>query len=125
MILGGVALIKGRIPHASEAMVMISKEIDPFLKESGFIPNAPFDYINGIIRFGEKYSSAAEIPPIIKKYREQPFAVEVPMDEIRPMSLCDTRRAFDRVVILTLKQIAEKYRLPMDGLSKYEHHVSM
>lgn len=123
VVLGGVGLIKGDIREAGRAMIAITEEINPFLVSDGFLDGAPFELLNGIIRFGTKRMSSPEIRPIDKKHRELPFAVEVEMAPLKRASVETVKAAFLEVLIPALFEIASKYNLPTSGLASFNERT--
>jgi hypothetical protein len=119
VVLGGVGLIKGDIRECGLAMVEITREINPYLVEDGFLKNAPFELLNGIIRFGTKFDPYAEVGPLSRRRKELPFAVEVEMAPLKRATREEVKTAFQRALIPALFAIAEKYGLPTNGLRKY------
>lgn len=119
VVLGGVGLIKGSIREAGPAMVEITTELNPFLIEDGFLEDAPFNLLHGIIRFGSKYDPHSQIGPIDKKNNELPFAVEVELAPLRRASKDEIVNKFLMVLIPALFTIASKYDLPKKGLKNF------
>ncbi|WP_339730426.1 Imm39 family immunity protein [uncultured Gimesia sp.] len=119
IVLGGVGLIKGSIREAGPAMVEITTELNPFLVEDGFLEDAPFNLLHGIIRFGTKYDPHSQVGPIDKKNNELPFAVEIELDPLRRASKDEVINKFLMALIPALFAIASKYDLPKRGLMKF------
>jgi len=119
LVLGGVGLIKGDIRESGHAMVEIFDEINPYLVGDGFVSNAPFKLLNGIIRFGTKFDPHAEVGPIDKRHNELPFAVEVEMAPLRRASREKVKSEFLKAVIPALFAIAIEYDLPVAGLTAF------
>lgn len=67
VMLGGVGLIKGSIREAGPAMVEITTELNPYLVEDGFLADAPFKLLHGIVRFGTKLDPHSQIGPVDQK----------------------------------------------------------
>jgi hypothetical protein len=43
LLIGGVALVRGRVRDAGPVMVEICKGLEPLLRESGYVYSAPFE----------------------------------------------------------------------------------
>lgn len=119
VVLGGVGIIKGSINEAGPAFVDIFDEINPWLIEDGFLTNAPFKLINGIIRFGTGHDKTVEIGPIDRRNNELPFTAQVAMLPLRRAPKDEVKQVFLSVVIPALFSIAAKYELPTRGLQAY------
>lgn len=119
VVLGGVGLIKGSIREAGPAMVAITTELNPFLVEDGFLSDAPFKLLHGIIRFGTKFDSHSQVGPIDYKNNELPFAVEIELAPLRRASKDEVIKGFLAALIPALFTIASKYELPKKGLKHF------
>lgn len=119
IVLGGVGLVEGDIRESGFAMVEITKEINPYLVNDGFLANAKFKLCHGIIRFGTKCDPFAQIGPISKRHNELRFAVEVEMGPLKRASREAVKAAFLKALIPCLFAIAVKYELPTAGLIAY------
>lgn len=119
IVLGGVGLIKGDIRESGHAMVEITKEINPYLVKDGFLANAPFKLLNGVIRFGTQFDPHAEVGPIDKRNNELPFAVEVEMAPLKRAPKEEVKAEFLRALIPALFAISLDYDLPVNGLVAY------
>jgi hypothetical protein len=116
LLIGGVSLIKGRVREAGLAMKEICDDLNPFLKEIGFVDNAPFKTVSMIIRFGEKTDLTPDYEPINKRYSELPVAVEMELSGLRVASKDVVKSAFVKATIGVLLDVAKKYDLPSEPL---------
>lgn len=114
LLLGGVGLVKGRIREANRALVAVCDELDPVLKTSGFRKEAPFNRLDGIIRFGENNNYDPELERI--KDNGLPFAIEVEMTPLRAADFETVKNAFRLATISALITIGKKYQLPIEQL---------
>lgn len=119
LMLGGVGLVRGSIPNAGPILVEISKEINPYLVGDGFLADAPFDLLHGIIRFGTKFDPHAEVGPIDKRHNELPFAVEVELIPLKRASKEEVKAEFLKALIPALFAISLDYDLPVNGLTAF------
>jgi hypothetical protein len=116
LLLGGVGLIRGDIKNAGPALVAVCDELDPVLRSSGFAERAPFERLDGIIRFGERTTETPELGPIQRG--GLPFAIEVPLAPLRRASLEVVQGAFRRACLLALIHIGRVYDLPVAALEE-------
>jgi hypothetical protein len=116
LLIGGVSLIKGRVKEAGLAMKEICDDLEPLLKEIGFVDNAPFKTVSMIIRFGEKTDLTPDYEPISKRHSELPVAVEMELASLRMASKDVVKSAFVKATIDVLLDVARKYDLPAEPL---------
>lgn len=116
LLIGGVSLIKGRVREAGLAMKEICDDLEPLLKEIGFVDNAPFKTVSMIIRFGEKTDLTPDYEPINKRHSELPVAVEMELSALRVASKDVVKSAFVKATIDVLIDVAKKYDLPSEPL---------
>lgn len=116
LLIGGVSLIKGRVREAGLAMKEICDDLEPLLKEIGFVDNAPFNTVSMIIRFGEKTDITPDYEPINKRHSELPVAVEMELSGLRVASKDVVKSAFIKATIDVLLDVAKKYDLPSEPL---------
>lgn len=109
-------MIKGRVKEAGIAMQEICYELEPLLKEVGFVDNAPFKTVSMIIRFGEKTDLTPDYDPINKRHSELPVAVEMELAGLRMASKDVVKSAFVKATIDVLIDVAKKYDLPFEAL---------
>jgi hypothetical protein len=119
LVLGGVGLVKGSIRHAGPVMVEIVQEINPYLVDDGFLADASFQLLSGIIRFGTKFDPHAQVGPIDKRNNELLFAVEVELAPLKRASKEEVKAEFLKALIPALFAIALSYRLPVKGLTAF------
>lgn len=109
-------MIKGRVREAGLAMQEICNDLEPLLKEMGFVDNAPFKTVSMVIRFGEKTDLTPDYDPINKRYSELPVAVEMELAGLRVASKDVVKSAFVKATINVLIDVAKKYNLPSEPL---------
>lgn len=119
LVLGGVGRIKGGIRHGGPAMVEITQEINRYLVSDGFLRDAPFHLLNGIIRYGTRFDPHAEVGPIDKRNSELPFAMEVELAPLRRASKEQVKAEFLKALIPALFAISIEYGLPINGLTAF------
>jgi hypothetical protein len=119
LAVGGVGLKRGRIVNSQKAMISLATELNPYLIESGFLDDAPFSLVNFIFRYGDRFSTVADIDPVDTKNDELPVAAEVPLDQLRVSNVEDVKRAFASVLIPALRAVATLYDLPQEGIRRF------
>ena len=81
ILIGGVALIKGRIRNDGMSMVRICDLLEASV--ASWISDAPFDTISLIVRYGEDTTDGVEIGAINTRHSELPVAVQVALSELQ------------------------------------------
>ena len=112
-------MIRGSVRYGGPAMVEIFDEINPYLVGDGFLADAPFGLLNGIIRYGTKFDPHAEVGAIDKRNNELPFAVEVEMARLKRASKDEVKAEFLKALIPALFAISLEYELPANGLTAF------
>ncbi len=118
LLIGGVALVKGKVQDAGVIMVEICYELEPMLRKVEFTERAPFYTISLIIRFGDQNSLEPEYQRISRKYDELPVAIEVDMARIRRQPKEILKPIFGRATMIVLRNVALKYNLPSEFLDE-------
>ena len=121
LLIGGVSLVKGRIPDAGVVMQEICNQLEPLLAETGYIDNAPFKTVSLILRFGEKTDFTPIYEPINKRYSELPVAVELQLAALRSADKDTVINEFFSATIGVLIDVARKYSLPFGELEKIKN----
>jgi hypothetical protein len=116
LLIGGVSLVKGRVREAGPAMLEICDDLEPLLKEIGFVDNAPFKTVSMIIRFGETTDLTPNYEPISKRHSELPVAVEMELAGLRMANKDVVKSTFVKATIDVLLDVAKKYDLPSKAL---------
>jgi hypothetical protein len=116
LLIGGVSLIKGRVKQAGPVMKEICDEVEPILKEIGFVDDAPFKTVSLIIRFGEKVDLTPDYGPIDKRHKELPVAVEMELASLRVASSDVVKKALLKATVDVLIDVAKKYDLSSKSL---------
>jgi hypothetical protein len=112
LLIGGVALVKGRVRDAGAIMVEICDAWEPILRSKGFVKDAPFNTVSLVIRFGEKESAEAELARIDGRNKELPVSYELPMAVLRSADRATVKGFFSKATEKALERVAEKYDLP-------------
>ncbi|MCG3178153.1 MAG: hypothetical protein BIFFINMI_00476 [Phycisphaerae bacterium] len=119
VVLGGVGVVKGSVRNAGPAMVKITREINPYLVEDGFLLKAPFCLLNGVFRYGMRFDPHAGVGPIDIAHRELPFSMEVELAVIARASKEEVEAVFLKALVPALFAIALEFDLPVAGLTAF------
>lgn len=117
IVIGGVALVIGRLKGDGAAMVQICDELDPLLDTSEFVSNAPFKFVSLIIRYGTKVEIVPVYQGIAKKNGALRIAIELDMNDLKAANKKGTLK--DVFAVATLKaliDVGKKYHLPVERL---------
>ena len=116
LLLGGTGTVPGRIRNAGPALVAVCDELDPLLSENGFRTAAPFERIDGIIRFVGRCSDQFAIGPIREGGLQ--ITMEAEMAPLQRAPLSEVTNAFRSVTVRALLEVAKQYRLPSHGIER-------
>lgn len=109
-----VSLTKARPPRKKDrATLMIRDNLDSYIKQSGFLDNAPFIWIALSIRYGLKNDEKPGYQRISKKYGDLPVYIEIDTHELLEHKEDEATlyRIHYRPCLLALIDIAKKYKL--------------
>lgn len=123
LLIGGVALVMGRLRGGGAAMVEICDELEPLLTSSGFLDNASFDVVSLIIRYGLVNRTKPEYQRINKRYSELPIAVELDMDMLLAAGKKKLKDIFHLATLVALIDVGKKYNLPIEALESKKQEV--
>jgi hypothetical protein len=118
LLIGGVALVKGRVPNAGPVMVEICDELEPVLCEGCYTRNAPFETVSLILRFGTRRCFIPEYRPVDKSHKELPVSVELEMEALRRMNPAELKREFTVATLEALIHAGHKFNLPTEMLEQ-------
>lgn len=117
LVIGGVALVKGRLRGDGSAMIDVHNEIDQLLTAINFTEEAPFKYVSLIIRYGIKNETKPKYQGIAKKYDELMIAIELDMTLLKSADKNGTLKSVFQIATLdALIDVANKYQLPAKTL---------
>jgi hypothetical protein len=124
ILIGGVALVLGRLKKDGSAMVEVCNELDPLLTSINFAEKAPFEYVSLIIRYGVKNDTKPKYQGIAKKYGELRVAIELDMDKLKSADKDETiKTVFEVATLDALIHVGEKYQLPVKKLVEKRQEV--
>ena len=117
LLIGAVALVKGRVREDGKAMVKICDEFEPYFEKENFLENAPFDVISLIIRYGKITNHVPEIEKI-NRYSELEVAIELAMDSVRKADYSKLEMMIRKATLHSIIQVGKKYKLPTETFGK-------
>ena len=125
LVIGGVALVRVRLKNTGEAIDLVRDELEKVILQSDFLAAAPFKWIGLVFRYGSQDSTSPVYQRINKTHGDLPVSIEVDAQALVGADLEAVRAKFRQAAILTLLDVAEKYKLPTSALEelrvKLEH----
>lgn len=112
LLIGAVGLVKGNVRNDCQAMIEISKMLEPEFESTGFLDDAPFDVVSLILRYGETWGGVKV--ERINRHKEVEVAVELPMAEVRSMDFDSLSKTVMIATLQSLVEVGDKYDLPRD-----------
>lgn len=124
LLIGGTALVVGKLKGDGPAMVEVCDELEPLLTASGFFENAPFKYVSLIIRYGLVNNTKPEYRPVIKKYGELPIAIELDISSLKSADSHRLKQIFSLATVEALIDVGSKYQLPVVDLLRKKEELT-
>lgn len=120
ILIGGVGLVKGSLRGIGKFMLEVCNDFEPVLQEYKFTESAPFHTISIIIRVGERSDFDPEYGSVNRRSDEIPVSVQIDMKELHEIAMDKgkMRQLVADIAINILYDIAKKYSLPIEALSK-------
>ncbi|MBN8241246.1 immunity protein 39 [Marinobacter hydrocarbonoclasticus] len=118
LLIGGVALGKGRLKNSGAAVMQARNEMEQHLVDNSYLETAPFKTINMIFRYGDKDDWDPEIGNIDTRNGELPVAIEFDVSKLKTMNVEEMKSWFRLSLIEVLCDIAANYDLPYEFLDK-------
>ncbi len=115
----GVSLTKARPPrHDIEVGMEIMNDLEAVLISSGYLDNAPFEWVTIALRYGLKNEEKPHYQRINKKYGDLPLAIELDTHELIETDRNELKRLFTLATLKALIHAGQKYKLPIESLEK-------
>lgn len=118
LLIGGVALGKGRLKNTGPAVMQARNEMEKHLANNSYLETAPFKTINMIFRYGDKDDWDPEIGVIDTKNSELPVAIEFDSGKLKAMNFEEMKSWFRLSLIEVLCDISANYDLPYEFLDE-------
>jgi predicted DNA-binding WGR domain protein len=112
LLINGSFPIRGKIRDVGQIMMDVAGELEPRMRDAGFLRDAPFESINLMIRFGEKTDLTVRYERINPRYHDLPVAIQLELEPLRFASREVVHDALLRAAIKALEDVGRKYELP-------------
>jgi hypothetical protein len=116
LLVGAVALTKGRLPGSGQAILAARNSIEQALVQHKFLAGAPFRTVSLILRYGDKDDLNPEFGALDTRNQELPVAVEMSLARLKTLSPSQLEREFRAAIIEVLCDVAANYDLPFEFL---------
>ena len=116
LLIGAVGLVKGNVRNDCQAMVAVSKNLEPEFEATEYLKAAPFDVVSLILRYGEHWGEV-EVGKI-NRHQEIEVAIELPMSEVRMMDYENLTETVMKTTLKSLIATGKKYDLPVERWNK-------
>jgi hypothetical protein len=121
----GVSLTKARPPrHSFDVSTEIQDEIESLIISSGYLDDAPFEWVTVALRYGLKNEEKPHYQRINKKYGDLPLAIELDTHELIEADRDELKRLFTLATLKALIQAGKKYKLPIGSFAELLEELS-
>ena len=122
LVLGGVSLTKTRLNRqGGPVMDEVRDELEQVIVSTGYLENAPFEWIGLIFYYGLKNDDVPGCQRINMKYGDLPVTIELDVRELRHADREDLKRIYTLATLKTLIHVGEKYSLPTEAfVARYQ-----
>jgi len=118
LVLGGVALVKARIPARQNAAAAgaVRDELEAELISSGYFEGAPFRWVGLIVRYGLKDEAQPHYNAIHKDAGDLPLAIEIDTTRLLHKSTEEMAAVYREATLAALIHAGRRYGLKVDRL---------
>lgn len=116
LLVGAVALKKGRLPGGTQAILAARNWLEQALEQHKFLENAPFRTVSLILRYGDRDDLNPEFGALDARNNELPVSVEMSLTRLKALSSSQLEHEFRMVMIEVLCDVAANYDLPFSFL---------
>ena len=117
IVLGGVSLTPARLNRTMyQVSVEVMNEVETLMQESGYLEQAPFQWVGIVFRYGLRNEEEPHYKPIDAKDGELPLAIELDTRDIRSARPEELRRKVTLVALKSLIHAGKKFGLPTADL---------
>jgi len=102
----------------------IMDELGPVLISSGYLDDAPFEWVTVALRYGLKNEEKPHYQRINKKYGDLPLAIELDTHELIEADRDELKRLFMLAALKALIHAGQKYKLPVQSLEELRDDLS-
>src|SRR5258708_4500739 len=120
LVLGGVALVKARIParQNADAANAVRDELERELISSGYLEGAPFRWVGLIVRYGLKDEAQPHYDTICEEDGELPLAIEIDTNRLLRRSTEEMADVYRDATLTALIHAGRRYGLNIDRLEE-------
>lgn len=118
LLVGSVALVRGKIKHEGQALLAARNELELHLQEHRYLHGAPFRTVSLIIRLGEGQDLDPEFGNIDRKNSELPVAIQLDFKRLQSLDREQLTSAFRLAMIEVLCDVAANFDLPCEFLDE-------
>lgn len=113
LVLSGIALTKARIPAKENgaAATRVRDELELEMIRSGYLDNAPFEWIGLIIRYGLVDEVSPHYQSINAKHGDLPLAIEIDVHRLLDVTEDEMAAVYRKATLIALSHAGEKYGL--------------
>ena len=123
LVLKGIALVKAKLKHDTEALAAVGDEIEKLMIDSGLLTKAPFKSVALNIRFGHENQFAPVFEGVNKKRGDLSVTVEVDTQSLNGADVDAYKKLFRVAAAEALLHVAIKYELVADKLVEYRQQL--
>ena len=121
----GVSLTKASPPrHSFEVSTEIQDEIEALIISSGYLDDAPFEWVTVALRYGLKNEEKPHYQRINKKYGDLPLAIELDSHELIEAGRDELKRLFTLATMKALIHAGQKHKLPIENLEELRNDLN-
>lgn len=113
LVLSGVALTKARIPAKANgaAATHVRDELEKEIIQSGYLDNAPFQWVGLIIRYGLVDETEPHYQKISAKHGDLPLAIEIDVHRLLDVTEDEMAAVYRKATLIALSHAGAKYGL--------------
>jgi hypothetical protein len=124
LVIGGASLTIARLNrHDIKVVPEIRDELERLMISTGYLDNAPFEWIGLMLRFGLNNEDEPHYEPINKKDGDLPVAIEVDTQETRDAPSEELKELYMVATLKTLVHVGKKYQLPHKRFEELLHDL--
>ena len=113
----GAAMTTAKLPPFTIAVGSeVRDAVEQVMIESGFLDNAPFEWVTVSLRYGLKNEDEPHYEPINKEYGDLPLAIELDVSELVGCNRDEMHDAFETAALKALVHAGRKFNLECAAL---------
>lgn len=116
--LSGASMTSRRVPNTvHEAASRARDAIESLMTDSGYLDDAPFEWVTISLRFGLKNEDEPHYESINSKYGDLPLAIELKTDDLFDGDADEVQKAIEIASLKALIHAGSRYGLPTSSMS--------